>query len=97
MKRNLALFVFALLLGITNVGCLETTKELSFSWVEKTPAPAATPEAATVTRKEKPVTADQINEENARDKVNSLMLELDRDEQGGLRIDAGVEVNGAKK
>ena len=96
MKRNLALFVFALSLGVTNIGCLDT-KELSFSWVEKTPAPAATPDAATVTRKEKPVTADQINEENARDKVNSLMLELDRDEQGGLRIDAGVEVNGAKK
>jgi len=96
MKRNLALFVFALLLGIANVGCLDT-KELSFSWVEKKPTPAPTPDSSTVTRKEKPVTADQINEENARDKLNSLMLELDRDEQGGLRIDAGVEVNGAKK
>ncbi|MFL5243548.1 MAG: hypothetical protein ACJ8FY_15695 [Gemmataceae bacterium] len=92
MKRNLVLFVLVLLLGGANVGCLDT-KQLSFSWAEKTPAPVA----PTATRQEKPVTADQIHEDNAHDKVNSLMLELDRDEQGGLRIDAAAELNGSKK
>ena len=93
MKRIL---ISSLLLSMANLGCLNMD-QLSFSWKEKGPAAVQTPDAPTVSRKEKPVTADQIREENARDKLNSLMLELERDEQGALRIDASAEVNAEKK
>jgi hypothetical protein len=92
MKRNFVLF---LILGFANLGCMDA-KEFSFSWMEKSAPPAMAPESPTVTRKEKPITADQITEQNARDKAKSLTLELDRDEQGGLRIDTEVEVPGNK-
>jgi hypothetical protein len=89
MKRSLLACVVT---GLACVGC----DPFATAFVLEKPAAERAPETAPVTRKEKPITADQISEQNAHDKVKGLALELDRDEQGGLRIDTEVEVPGAK-
>jgi hypothetical protein len=80
-------------MGLACVGC----DPFATAFVLEKPAPDLHAETAPVTRKEKPITADQISEQNAHDQVKGLALELDRDEQGGLRIDTEVEIPGSKK
>jgi hypothetical protein len=91
MKRNLFAF---LVIGLAGVGC---DPLVSGFLIEKPDTLERPVDSAPVTRKEKPITADQISEQNARDKANTLMLELDRDEQGGLRIETEMQVPASKK
>jgi hypothetical protein len=90
MKRSLLACV------VTGLACVGCDPFATAFVLEKPAAPERAPETTPVTRKEKPITADQISEQNAHDKVKGLALELDRDEQGGLRIDTEVEVPGGK-
>lgn len=67
-----------LLLGLTaSTGCVT----LPLSWQKAKPSPAPAPALQNV----EPVTADQVNADNANDKAQALRDELDRDAQAEVR------------
>jgi hypothetical protein len=81
--KHATLLILAALAGM---GCIQGQ---GFLAVESTPVPSqvAKPE---VTRPA-PVSADQITAENAQEKIKSLSLEVERDENGDVRIEAAAQ------
>jgi hypothetical protein len=90
MKRLISL---ALIATLASTGCTMTDYNFDISLFSKeSKEPPRTKKEDAEKAAPAPVTADQIREENAREKLDSLQIELDRDEKGGLRIGAEVEV-----